>query len=81
MFVVGTGVWKPNALHIKGETLGHVHFGINYLNSPESFKLGQRVIVIGAGNAAMLFTDRELLLKRSRIARSLPKQCTNICSR
>ena len=50
---IGTGVWKPNALHIKGETLGHVHFGINYLNSPESFKLGQRVIVIGAGNAAM----------------------------
>ncbi len=50
---VGTGVWKPNALHIKGETLGHVHFGINYLNSPESFRLGQRVIVIGAGNAAM----------------------------
>ncbi len=50
---VGTGVWKPNALHIKGETLGHVHFGINYLNSPESFKLGGRVIVIGAGNAAM----------------------------
>ena len=50
---VGTGVWKPNALHIKGETLGHVHFGINYLGSPDSFKLGQRVIVIGAGNAAM----------------------------
>ena len=50
---VGTGVWKPNALHIKGETLGHVHFGINYLNSPDSFKLGQSVIVIGAGNAAM----------------------------
>lgn len=50
---IGTGVWKPNALHIKGESLGHVHFGINYLGSPESFKLGQRVIVIGAGNAAM----------------------------
>ena len=50
---IGTGVWKPNALHIKGETLGHVHFGINYLNSPDSFKLGQKVIVIGAGNAAM----------------------------
>lgn len=50
---IGTGVWKPNALHIKGETLGHVHFGINYLNSPESYKLGQKVIVIGAGNAAM----------------------------
>ena len=50
---VGTGVWKPNALHIKGETLGHVHFGINYLNNPDSYCLGERVIVIGAGNAAM----------------------------
>ncbi len=50
---VGTGVWKPNVLHIKGETLGHVHFGINYLNNPDSYKLGKKVIVIGAGNAAM----------------------------
>lgn len=50
---VGTGVWKPNALHIKGETFGHVHFGINYLNNPDSYDLGERVIVIGAGNAAM----------------------------
>lgn len=50
---IGTGTWKPNALHIKGETLGHVHFGINYLNNPDSYRLGERVIVIGAGNAAM----------------------------
>ncbi len=50
---VGTGVWQPNTLHIKGETLGHVHFGINYLNNPDSFHLGERVIVIGVGNAAM----------------------------
>ena len=50
---IGTGVWQPNTLHIKGETLGHVHFGINYLNNPDSYHLGQRVIVIGAGNAAM----------------------------
>ena len=50
---IGTGVWKPNALHIKGETFGHVHFGINYLNNPDSYRLGERVIVIGAGNAAM----------------------------
>ena len=50
---VGTGVWKPNALHIKGETLGNVHFGINYLNNPDSYQLGKRVIVSGAGNAAM----------------------------
>ena len=46
---IGTGVWKPNVLHIKGETLGHVHFGINYLNNPDSYKLGKKVIVIGAG--------------------------------
>ena len=50
---IGTGVWQPRALHIKGETLGHVHFAINYLNNPDSFRLGERVIVIGAGNAAM----------------------------
>ncbi|MBQ3558957.1 MAG: NAD(P)-dependent oxidoreductase [Agathobacter sp.] len=50
---VGTGVWRPNTLKIKGETLGHVHYGINYLYSPASFHLGNHVIVIGAGNAAM----------------------------
>ncbi len=50
---VGTGVWRPNTLKIKGETLGHVHYGINYLYSPSSFHLGEHVIVIGAGNAAM----------------------------
>ena len=50
---VGTGVWQPNTLHIKGETLGNVHFGINYLNNPDSYRLGETVNVIGAGNAAM----------------------------
>ena len=50
---VGTGVWQPNTLRIKGETLGNVHFGINYLGNPDSFRLGETVNVIGAGNAAM----------------------------
>ena len=50
---VGTGVWQPNTLHIKGETLGNVHYGINYLNNPDSYRLGQTLNVIGAGNAAM----------------------------
>ena len=50
---IGTGVWQPKALHIKGEALGNVHFGINYLNNPDSYRLGENVIVIGAGNAAM----------------------------
>lgn len=50
---IGTGVWKPNTLRIKGETFGNVHYAINYLANPDSYKLGERVVVIGAGNAAM----------------------------
>ncbi len=50
---IGTGVWRPNTLHIKGESLGHVHFAINYLQNPDVYHLGSDVIVIGAGNAAM----------------------------
>lgn len=50
---IGTGVWRPRVLNIKGETLGNVHFAINYLNNPSVYKLGQKVIIIGAGNAAM----------------------------
>ena len=50
---IGTGVWKPNVLRIKGETFGHVHYAIDYLRNPDSYRLGDRVIVIGAGNAAM----------------------------
>ncbi len=50
---IGTGVWKPNNLHIKGETFGHVHYAINYLSNPDVYNLGKDVIIIGAGNAAM----------------------------
>lgn len=50
---IGTGVWNPNKLNIKGESLGHVHFAIDYLKNPEVYKLGNRVCVIGAGNVAM----------------------------
>ena len=50
---IGIGVWKANTLGIKGESLGHVHYGIHYLNNPSVYKLGEKVIVIGAGNAAM----------------------------
>lgn len=32
---IGTGVWRANTLHIKGETLGNVHFAINYLTNPD----------------------------------------------
>lgn len=50
---IGTGVWNPNTMKIKGETLGHVHFAIDYLKSPEVYSLGKRVCIIGAGNVAM----------------------------
>lgn len=50
---IGTGVWNPKTLNIKGETLGNVHYAIDYLKSPEVFRLGERVVVIGAGNVAM----------------------------
>lgn len=50
---IGTGVWKPKSLGIKGESLGHVHFAIDYLRSPVEYNLGKRVVVLGAGNVAM----------------------------
>lgn len=50
---IGTGVWKPNTLGIKGETLGHVHYAIDYLKNPDVYELGDRVCVIGAGNVAI----------------------------
>lgn len=50
---IGTGVWQPNSLHIKGETLGNVHFAIDYLSNPDVYRLGRRVTVIGAGNSAI----------------------------
>lgn len=50
---IGTGVWKPKTLGIKGESLGDVHYAIDYLANPDAFDLGQTVAVIGMGNSAM----------------------------
>ena len=50
---IGTGVWNPKPLTIKGETLGNVHYAIDYLKSPETYHLGKTVTVIGAGNVAL----------------------------
>ncbi len=50
---IGTGVWNPKVMNIKGETLGHVHYAIDYLKSPDAYNLGRKVCVIGAGNVAM----------------------------
>lgn len=50
---IGTGVWNPKRLDIKGESLGNVHYAIDYLKSPSVYNLGKKVAVIGAGNTAM----------------------------
>ena len=50
---VGTGAERPRSLGIKGESLGNVHFAMNYLANPKAHHLGNRVAVIGVGNAAM----------------------------
>lgn len=50
---IGTGVWKPRTLGIKGESLGQVNYALDYLKSPDAYNLGNRVCVIGAGNVAM----------------------------
>ncbi|CCH50078.1 NAD(P)-dependent oxidoreductase [Pseudodesulfovibrio piezophilus] len=50
---IGTGVWNPRPLRLKGETLGNVHYAIHYLKNPKVYSLGRKVAVIGAGNVAM----------------------------
>ena len=50
---IGTGAEKPRCLGIQGESLGNVHFGLNYLANPAAHHLGDTVAVIGMGNAAM----------------------------
>ncbi len=50
---IGTGAWRPRKLGIPGETFGNVFYAINYLNNPDVYELGDKVAIIGAGNAAM----------------------------
>ena len=50
---IGTGVWKPKAMGIPGESLGNVNYAIDYLVNPDVYDLGDDLVVIGAGNSAM----------------------------
>lgn len=50
---VASGTWKPRKLNIKGESLGHVYYAIDYLRSPSTHKLGEKVCVVGGGNVAL----------------------------
>ena len=62
---IGTGVWRPNSLHIKGESLGNVHFAIDYLTNSDSYDLGDEVAIIGVGNSA-IDAARTVIRKGSR---------------
>lgn len=62
---IGTGVWRPKTLGIKGESLGNVHFAIDYLANPDAYELGDSVAIIGMGNSAM-DVARTALRKGSR---------------
>ena len=50
---IGTGVWRPKKLGVVGESLGNVHFAIDYLANPSSYELGKNIAIIGGGNTAM----------------------------
>ena len=50
---VATGAARPQRLGLLGETLGHVAFAVDYLKSPSSYRLGKKVVVVGAGNVAV----------------------------
>ncbi len=50
---IGTGVWRPKTLGVKGESLGNVHYAIDYLANPDAYHLGDTIAIIGMGNSAM----------------------------
>lgn len=50
---IGTGVWRARRLGVPGETLGNVHYAVDYLQNPDIYELGEHIAIIGAGNSAM----------------------------
>jgi glutamate synthase (NADPH/NADH) small chain len=52
-----TGTTRPNRFGLLGETLGHVHFAVDYLKSPDTYKLGKKVAIFGA--ETFLLTPQE----------------------
>jgi glutamate synthase (NADPH) small chain len=51
--LIAVGTAKPNKLGLLGETLGNVYYAIDYLKSPEAYRLGRNVVIVGAGNVAL----------------------------
>lgn len=51
--LIASGLWRAQPLHVQGESLPNVCYGIHYLASPDSFEIGNRLAVIGTGNTAI----------------------------
>lgn len=39
--------------NLPGESLGNVHYAMDYLRNPDVYRLGKSLLVVGAGNVAM----------------------------
>jgi glutamate synthase (NADPH/NADH) small chain len=50
---IAVGTSRPNKIGLLGETLGNVHYAIDYLKSPDTYHIGKKIVVIGAGNVAL----------------------------
>ena len=50
---IGSGVWRPRGLGVRGESLGNCHYAVDYLQNPDVYHLGDRVAVIGSGEYAL----------------------------
>lgn len=50
---IASGLWRAQPLHVPGESLPNVCYGIHYLAAPDSFEIGKSLAVIGTGNTAL----------------------------
>lgn len=50
---IATGAAVPRRLDIPGEDNPNILYALDYLKDPDSYKLGDRVLVIGGGNVTM----------------------------
>ena len=51
--LIAGGAAIPRRLDIPGEDCSDIIYALDYLKSPESYKLGRKVLVIGGGNVTM----------------------------
>lgn len=51
--ILTVGLQKASSLKLEGEGLSTTYYAIDYLKNADSIKLGDKVVVIGAGNVAM----------------------------